>query len=529
MRCLFLSALAYILVVSVNAQQKLLPLNQQYTRWTDAYLTRIDTRVHSSVRPIIESDFHHDSLITSENLYLKRKERNKILGRKLKSEHLIAIDQDNFHFTIDPLVNFEFGTESSQQEDTTRLYKNMRGIIVQGDIGKHVSFSTSFYETQAFFPSYVDTYSRDINTDPLYPTYAIIPGQGRAKSFKNGGFDYGMSSANVSYSPNTYLNIQLGYGKNFMGEGYRSMLLSDVSFNYPFIKINAKFGKKKKWQYTNIFSSLKDIDRVPTTIATEQQFIPKAGTFHFLSWIPIKRIQIGLFEGSILQKWDSDSSVSTSFNPAQFNPVIGLNSSLYGLNSVNNSVMGLNIKITPINYVALYGQYLYDHKNRNGYQLGLKVHHLGGLIKNLSARIEYNSVMPYTFSHETPLQNYGHYGQPLAHIYGAGFSELISIVNYNFKDIFVQAKYISATSIEDKESQNTGSNIFKPTTNEPEMLISKEQHQLRYIDFQVGYMINSTYNLNVVVGSTIRTKQDNYSTYFYFALRTSLRNLYYDF
>ena len=40
----------------------------------------------------------------------------------------------------------------------------------------------------------------------------------------------------VSYTPNKVLNIQFGHGKNFIGDGYRSLFLSDVSSPYPFLK-----------------------------------------------------------------------------------------------------------------------------------------------------------------------------------------------------------------------------------------------------------------------------------------------------
>ena len=523
-------------VVAGSSQQKLLPLNQQFSTWEEAHFNRVENKVHTGIRPILESDFKCDSLKTAQDEYMDRTERTRWLGRKLKSEHFIRANQDDFRFTIDPVINMEYGNEQSNTPDTVGLSKNTRGIRVQGDIGKHVSFTTAFYESQAYFPSYVDAYIREANTDPLYPTFGIIPGQGRAKSYKNGGFDYGMSAANVSYSPNSYLNVQLGYGKNFIGEGYRSMLLSDVAFNYPFIKVTSKFGKKKKWQYSNIFSSLKHLDRVPTTIATEQQYIPKSGTFHYLSWAPIDRIQIGFFEGTIFETWDANSSTSKPYNAMQANPIFGVNSLTYGTNGNNNTVLGINLKVTPINFVSLYGQYVYDASNQYGWQVGLKVYHFGGLVKNLSVRLEYNSAMPYTYSHNQPIQNYGHYGQPLAHLYGAGFTETLAILNYNFKDVFIQAKYISANYTSDEGAYNWGTNIFKSTQTASQEQVVPTESKLSYIDFQLGYVVNPVYNMNLVLGVTIRNLYSSdssvpaqESTYIYFGFRTSLRNLYYDF
>jgi len=528
----FLAAIFLFFPAFSSAQQKLLPINQQFTRWEEANFNRVDNKVHSGIRPILKSDYNADSLSAKQNEYIGRAERLRWLGRKLKSEHFIHFQQDNFNFAIDPVINMEYGRENSTLPDTTNLYKNTRGILVQGDLGKHVSFSTSFYESQAYFPSYVDSYTRDKNTDPLYPAYGIVPGQGRAKSFKNGGFDYGMSLANMSYSPNSYLNIQLGYGKNFIGEGYRSMLLSDVAFNYPFVKITSKFGKQKKWQYSNIYSSLKHIDRVPTTIATEQQYITKSGSFHYLSWAPIDRIQIGFFEGTFFQTWDPDSLTSVPFNAIEVNPLIGVNSLAFGTNGENNTLLGINLKITPMNYLTIYGQGVYDGSKKFGYQAGLKIYNFGGLVKNLSFRLEYNSAMPFTYSHNQPIQNYGHYGQPLAHIYGAGFSEALGIINYNFKDVFFQAKYITAQFTNDEGLYNWGTDIFKSnSTASPEQIIPSSS-ALSFIDLQLGYMINPNYNMNIVAGITKRrleSTNSSSSTYVYIGFRTSLRNLYYDF
>ena len=64
----------------------------------------------------------------------------------------------------------------------------------------------------------------------------VVPGQGQWKDYSNGkAFDFAYSSALLDYKAGKFLDFQLGYDKNFIGDGYRSMLLSDNSFNYPFL------------------------------------------------------------------------------------------------------------------------------------------------------------------------------------------------------------------------------------------------------------------------------------------------------
>ena len=89
-----------------------------------------------------------------------------------------------------------------------------------------------------------------------------MPGQGYARNFKDEGFDYAMSSGYVTYRPNNMFYVQFGHGKHFIiGDGYRSLLLSDNTFNYPYLKIQTKFWKL---QYTNLYCEFMDINYFKT-------------------------------------------------------------------------------------------------------------------------------------------------------------------------------------------------------------------------------------------------------------------------
>ena len=67
-----------------------------------------------------------------------------------------------------------------------------------------------------------------------------------------------MASGYISFMPHRAVNLQFGTGKHFIGEGYRSLLLSDNSFNYPYLRATSRWFKDKV-QYTNIFASLGEI------------------------------------------------------------------------------------------------------------------------------------------------------------------------------------------------------------------------------------------------------------------------------
>lgn len=91
----------------------------------------------------------------------------------------------------------------------------------------------------------------------------------------------------------------------------------------------------------------------------------------------------------------------------------------------------------------IYGQFILDEfklkeltagngsaSNKFGYQIGFKSYDFMKT-KNLYMQMEYNRVRPYTYSHWTTLQNYGHYNQPLAHPLGANFAEFLTIIRYH--------------------------------------------------------------------------------------------------
>src|ERR1035437_6050380 len=140
-----------------------------------------------------------------------RSDYGSLFYKKLTYENLLIVNDtvDKFYLTIDPLFNFEYGKDFADKTGE-KLYKNTRGFLVRGDIGKKISFESSFYENQATYVQYIDDYIR--STNDLFPqtanySYDVIPGQGRAKKFKANGYDFAMTSGYVSYSPVKMLNI----------------------------------------------------------------------------------------------------------------------------------------------------------------------------------------------------------------------------------------------------------------------------------------------------------------------------------
>lgn len=490
----------------VFSQQQFHPLNRENNLWLERHLNKKDNFSHTDFKPYLEPQIDIDSLTEEEYNRIhngaRTKERNKWLYRKLKKESLVIIDSGDFHFTIDPLFNFQYGfdfADTSLRADTTRFFTNSRGILVHADFGKKVSVSSSFMENQSYFPKYIDDFVK---------TYQVVPGNGRVKPFKITGYDYAMASGYISFSPYKNLNFQIGHDKNFIGDGYRSLLLSDNAFNYPFLKITSSFWNNRI-QYTNLYSELSSLQRIPVSTTPEALFKPKAGTFHYLSFIPWKHLHMGFFEGIIWQRWDSAGTKPFDWNFV--NPVIFSNTAVYGLNGKNNSIVGANLKLKILKGIMVYSQLILDDGiNKEGYQFGLKGFDLFTL-KNLNFQIEYNKVQSYTYTYEIPLQSFYHYNQPLAHPLGNGFEEFVGFFDYKWKDFFVQLKF-NVSELSNKE-------IFIQ-------------------NYKVGYLINHRTNMNIFAGFFERIEKygspgfpipGGTTQLLYLGIHTSLSNQYFDF
>ena len=528
----FILAISYWLLAisSAQAQQKNLPLNREWGLKIECSLNKLDSLQCTSLKPYIESATmkpgigrfgtysYNSSRATSRSLPTYGD--FSWFYRKLRRDNLIVVNDttDKFLLTIDPLFNFEYGKDLADSSNS--FYKNTRGILVRGDIGKQFSFETSFLENQATFVDYI----KDFND-----AYKVIPGQGRWKKFKTTGYDFAMASGYVSYSPSKHFNFQAGHGKHFIGDGYRSLLLSDNAFNYPFARITSTFGKI---QYTNLYVSFMNLNYggVTTPPGTEPLFQKKAGNFQFLSWNVHKRIQLGFFQGLIWKS--SDSTNQQCLKLAYASPVIYTAALSEGLKGTNNVILGATLKFKITNSISLYGQYMMDDQKKTGFQVGTKYFDVLG-ISNLHLQLEYNQADAYSYASTNPSQSYTHYNQPLSHPLGANFSEGIAFLNYRIGDFFTDVKFNYAKTGADHSGLNYGNNIFASDTLYIPSNKNNWERTLRIIDFHLGYLINPSTNLNIFAGisnrSSVSPAENSQTNFVYFGIRTSLNNTYYDF
>lgn len=494
---------------------------------------------HAAIKPFIfenKAEMNLSDSLLTPGCRQQGTDRSWVI-RKLYFEHFLKVDSADFSIAADPLLDLQAGYDLHH---AGLVYRNSRGIQILGTIRNKLSFYTSYLETQARFPSYVTDFIKH---------YEVVPGMNRVKDFKDNSFDYGVASANVSYSPWKFLNLQLGYGKNSFGNGYRSLLLSDNSFQYPFLKVTTTLGR---FEYVNLITSFQNLD---TDSLLDAPYIwyngyqKKGGTFNYLSTHVTKWMDIGIFEGII---WESRGLTDRAFNINQYIPVIFVNTLRYGMFSENNVIVGCDFRVQPLKKIHLYGQFVLDdvhlkkpvagtgyQKTKLGYQAGIKWFDVAGL-SNLHLQAEYNEVRPYTYGHQDVLQSYTHYNQALAHPLGANFREFLLFLDYRYRRIYSEFQFMTAVNGADTAGSHWGSNIFYSDIHASNgynsignSMLQGEKMTRTLGMLRIGYLFNPKYHLCIEGEILYRNTKMNGLTennlYVSLGIKTRIFNQYFDF
>ena len=368
--------------------------------------------------------------------------------------HFFEFDTEDFYIRVNPLLHFMYGQES---EDSDPLFVNKRGIELRGGIDNKVFFATNIIETQIRPPSYVNRRIAETGAVPDAGLFKVY----RSSFFDfDNGYDYLNSNGYIGLNISKHVGLQLGHGKNMIGDGYRSLFLSDFSKNYFFLKLNTRIWK---FHYQNIFAELSAEARN----TNREPFTKKYMAAHYLSIKPLPNLSIGVFEAVIQAR-------ENQFELQYLNPVIFYRTIEHHVGSPDNVLIGMNARWDFLNQFSLYGQLVFDEfrleqllssdkwwGNKYGFQLGLK--YINAFHVNaLDIQVEYNKVRPYTYSHFDSIGSYSHFNQPLAHPLGANFGEFIGITTYRPTDrLMLQGKLFVIRTAEDTDEIYYGTNILR--------------------------------------------------------------------
>lgn len=530
-RLLFLFS---VFSLSLFSQYQYQRLNHVQDAKYNGDLYRKDVNLHTSVRPL--DLWELDSAGVPSQVGKQENTSYKWLRRKLFHEHLITLSGEDYQLTIDPIVNFQGGVTSGSDEIN---YVNTRGFLIEGRLGKKVSFTTSYLENQAVFPGYISDFAKYRD---------VVPGQGHQRPFgeNDNGFDYGVPSGEVTFTPDKIFSFSLGQGRNFIGEGYRSMFLSDAAFTYPYFRIETTFGPVK---YTNLWAQMYD---VRDAVSPGNNFAKKYLSSHYLSINVNSRLNVSFFESIVIGDTSQIEGIDASF----FNPIIFYRPVEYAVGSGSgNALLGAALSYKLADGVQTYGQFILDEfslsdlidgtgawVNKFGWQVGVKGYDF--LAEGLFARLEYNAARPYTFSHRDVLTNYAHYGQPLGHPWGSNFHEGIVQLMYNHKRWEAEARFhYGVMGLDASNGEDWGMDVYK-SYNERERdngnyIGQGNKGVYTYLRLRGAWVVNPATGLKMEAGMNLRNlKSDEVTTtpfssgeynYFFVGLRTEFFNNYYDF
>jgi len=365
---------------------------------------------------------------------------------------LYEVHVKDFDLAVNPVLQFQVSKEKDNNET---LFLNTRGVDVRGRIANKIGFYTYLADNQERDPLYVQEW---VNK------YAAVPNEGYYKTFKTTGYDYFDARGYFTFGITKYIDVQFGYDKNFIGNGYRSLFLSDFSNNILFLKLNTRIWKIN---YQNLFMELNATEpRGPDRLLTK-----KYAAMHHLDINIAKTLNVGLFEGIIFGR-------PNHFEFGYLNPIIFYRSIEQQNGSFDNALVGMDFKWNVKHALQFYGQLLIDEfvlsdlkenngswVNKWGIQAGAKYIDAFG-IRNLDLQVESNRVRPFTYSHDDSVSNYTHYNQPLAHPLGASFQEFIGILRYQpAPKWWLEGKlFFWKQGTDTSNTVSYGSNIFLPYT-----------------------------------------------------------------
>ncbi len=484
----FILAFARLQAQTEQQGSSFAPLHDDNHYWTDyEQIRRSDFRhLHSHIQPLLRSEVAKmaqegdtlSALPAHAREYLQR-DNVEFFADSLPSRRpflkylyrspafLYEFSSDALSFKINPMLDATVGMQRLSTGENALLYTNMRGVQVRGNIARRIHFYSEILETQSLLPLYAQQFVEQ---------HEAVPSAGFFKSFQSrfmpnqqgGGVDYLLASGYISFKLAKIVNVQFGNGRNFWGDGIRSLFLSDFSNNYTFLKINTHY---KFLNYTNLFAELVADHTPRANVRVPRKFMAA----HLLSINLRKNLNLTLFESVM---YGARNGLELSY----LNPIIFYRAAEQQLGSPDNAIVGASMKYNFLRHFSIYGQIIFDEfvfnelfirragwwGNKYGVQLGARYVD-AFTVPQLSLQAEWNRVRPYVYTFIDSTANYTHYNQPTAHPLGANFNEIILSATYaGVPRLWLQAQcYLIRRGIDDTTGSNWGSDLRQSYTTRP--------------------------------------------------------------
>lgn len=440
-------------------------------------------------------------------------------------------------FEAFPLIDLNAGYDFTEITDKLTFNGGI-GAGVRTHLGKKVSGYLHYQYNYLSLPYHLDSLRNDLQVLPGMPVLRPL----------NNGYQYNYIQGAMTFAPDSIFRFQLGHGRHFIGDGYRSLMISDATAAFPFFKTELNVWRIK---YMVMYSWMRDIRGVEGDIPNYRN---KFSTVHYLSANITDKLSVGLFESVVWQQ--NDSLVNRGLDMNYLNPVIFFRPIEYNHSgSADRMLVGANISYKINRRHQLYSQFILDEfllsellggnkwwGNKYGLQLGYKAFQ-PFQIKGLYWQGEFNFVRPFTYSHVTSLQSYSHMNMPLAHPLGANFMEALGIIRYTKERVGVEVKAVGYLHGSDTTNISYGGNVlvsYRDRNPPGNSTLNNYGHTTtqglknRTLIFHstVSYLLFPEINMRAELGAMIRYRSNAYSSVFtpwvFFGLKTNLWNRYND-
>jgi hypothetical protein len=436
---------SFMAMAELSAQSAYIPFNRDYYHIVDRYEIRqgeFTDQFNTGFKPYRRDDVaaFMDSLahfqLTANavdrfnNTYIRddnwefsrlatRESERPVWGLYRKPSDFFHYRDEFFDLHLNPVISFGLGNESGEENPR---FRNTRGLEMRGSIDRKIGFYTFMTMNEVRFPSWVDDYTR---------FNGAVPGEGFWKPYSDEGYSYFSAMGHITFPITKHVRAQLGHDRNFVGEGYRSMILSDFSNPYMFFKINTKIWK---FDLTNLWGQMTADVVYNRGRPTDARYPQKWFSHHRLGINLGRRLNVGVFESVMANTWDWN----------YLNPVIFYRWVEHSLGTPDKVMLGTDFKWNFVPSMQLYGQFALDEfvwneffgidgqnsrRNKHGLQLGYKYIDLFK-IPNLDLQLEYNQARPYTYQEKFEYGSFTNYRTPLTHPRGANFREGLAILRY---------------------------------------------------------------------------------------------------
>lgn len=412
------------------------------------------------------------------------------------ADSALRFDPKNFRTNLTPVVDLNGGFSTSPTFGFAGFGNG--GVQVQTFFKERFYGRASYQLGYTYFPDHLQVFSKN---------EMVIPGIGKAQEI-NGGYLAHYYTGALGMKMGDYFELEIGRDKHFWGDGYRSMILSHNASPFPYMRLTTKVWKFK---YTNLWTALTDLN--PFTGEGRRKFT----THHALSWNITPRFNFSIYEAVVWQA--SDTLSERGFEAAYLNPLIFYRPVEFSQGSADNVLLGISMRYELQDHIQLYAQLYFDEflmnelrqrngwwGNKFGFQFGAKSFDL--FADSLSLQTELNIARPYTYTHGSVVQAYGHMNQSLAHPLGTNFVEWISRATYQTPKFTYNGTFMFAGFGQDKEGENYGGDVFvsyaSPTRIYGNKLMQGEKNTLLFLHLEAEKPLIKAYNINLTAGLGVR-------------------------